>query len=99
MDERILIPFTTMEKRFIGNRNWGLEFMIKAESFEKVEQAVAEVKIALRRRHGSEKHFQFFTAKEMLKQVGNVSRILRPTHACWQTRPLNCAFLRMINSA
>ncbi|MCZ6679930.1 MAG: ABC transporter permease [Candidatus Poribacteria bacterium] len=77
MDERILIPFTTMEKRFIGNRNWGLEFMIKAESFEKVEQAVAEVKIALRRRHGSEKHFQFFTAKEMLKQVGNVSRILQ----------------------
>lgn len=52
-DERLIIPFTTMEKRFIGNSKWGFEFWIQAKSFEKVDQALAEVKIALHRQHGS----------------------------------------------
>ena len=76
-DERLIIPFTTMEKRFIGNSKWGFEFWIQAESFEKVDQALAEVKIALRRRHGSEKHFEFYTAKKVLEQVGSISRVLQ----------------------
>ncbi|MBI1928826.1 ABC transporter permease [Candidatus Poribacteria bacterium] len=76
-DERIIIPFTTMETRFIGNQKWGFELYIHAVNFEKVEQALAEVKIALRRRHGSEEHFLFFTAKEFLEQAGNVSKVLQ----------------------
>ena len=76
-DERLIIPFTTMERRFIGNRKWGFELWLQAERFEKVEQALAEVKVALRRRHGSESYFWFYTAKDVLKQVGNVSKILQ----------------------
>ena len=76
-DEQVIVPYTTMNQHFIGNRYWGLNFWIQAVSFEEVEQAVAELKIALRRRHGSEEHFQFFTAKDVLEQVGNVSRILQ----------------------
>ncbi len=76
-DERIIIPFTTMETRFIGKKTRGIELFIQAVSFEKVNQALAEVKIALRRQHGSEEFFEFFTAKEILKQVGNVGRILQ----------------------
>lgn len=76
-DERIIIPFTTMETYFLGNNKRGIELFIQAVSFNKVNQALAEVKIALRRLHGSEEFFEFFTAKEILKQVGNVSRILQ----------------------
>ena len=36
-DERLIIPFTTMEKRFIGNSKWGFEFWIQAKSFEKID--------------------------------------------------------------
>ena len=76
-DERIIIPFTTMETYFIGKKKRGIELFAQAASFEKVNQALAEIKIALRRLHGSEEFFEFFTAKEILKQVGNVSRILQ----------------------
>ena len=76
-DERVIIPFTTMETRFLGNTKRGIELFIQAVSFDKVNQALAEVAIAMRRRHGSEEFFEFFTAKEILKQVGNVSRILQ----------------------
>ena len=64
-DERIIIPFTTMETRFIGKKTRGIELFILDLSFEKVNQALAEVKIALRRLHGSEEYFEFFTAKEL----------------------------------
>lgn len=76
-DERVIIPFTTMKTRFIGNEKRGIELFIQAISFDEVNQALAEVAIAMRRLHGSEELFQFFTAKEILKQVGNVSRILQ----------------------
>ena len=76
-DRKLIVPFTTMWTRFIGNQKWGFELWMKAESFEKVDQALAEVKITLRRRHGSEEHFQFYTAKAVLEQVGNVSRVLK----------------------
>ena len=76
-DERIIIPFTTMETYFLGSKKRGTGLFIQAVSFDKVNRALAEVKIALRRLHGSEEFFEFFTAKEILKQVGNVSRILQ----------------------
>ena len=76
-DEKLIIPFTTMWTRFIGNQKWGFELWMKAESFEEVDQALAEVMITLRRRHGSEEHFQFYTAKAVLEQVGQVSQVLK----------------------
>jgi len=76
-DERLIVPFTTMQTHFVGNQKRGVTLFIQAVSFEKVEQALAEVKIALRRLHSSEEHFEFFTAKEILSQVGNVSQILQ----------------------
>ncbi|MCY4567002.1 MAG: ABC transporter permease [Candidatus Poribacteria bacterium] len=76
-DNRVIIPLTTMEIRFIGQRKGWFYLWAQAESYEKVEQAVAEIKVAMRQQHGDEKYFEFFTAKEIIKQVGNVSRIVQ----------------------
>lgn len=66
-----------MEIRYIGQMKGRLFLWAQAESYDKVEQAVAEIKIAMRQQHGDEKYFEFFTAKEIIKQVGNVSRIVQ----------------------
>ena len=77
-DNRVIIPLTAMGIRFIGRRYKGwIHLFCQAESYEKVEQAVAEIKVAMRQQHGDEKYFDFFTAKEVIKQVGNVSRIVQ----------------------
>ena len=76
-DNRVIIPLTTMEIRFIGQQKGWFYLWAQAESYEKVEQAVAEIKVAMRQQHGDEKYFEFFTAKEIIKQVGNVSRIVQ----------------------
>ncbi|MCY3549778.1 MAG: ABC transporter permease [Candidatus Poribacteria bacterium] len=76
-DNRVIIPLTTMGIRFIGQWKGWIDLWAQAESYEKVEQAVAEIKVAMRQQHGDEKYFEFFTAKEIIKQVGNVSRIVQ----------------------
>ena len=76
-DNRVIIPLTAMEIRFIGKFKGWMYLFCQAETYEKVEQAVAEIKIAMRQQHGSEKYFEFFTAKEIIKQVGTVSRIIQ----------------------
>ena len=76
-DNRVIIPLTTMGTRFIGQWKGWIYLWAQAESYEKVEQAVAEIKVAMRQQHGDEKYFDFFTAKEIIKQVGNVSRIVQ----------------------
>lgn len=76
-DNRVIIPLTTMEIRFVGQQKGWIYLWAQAESYEKVEQAVAEIKVAMRQQHGDEKYFEFFTAKEIIKQVGNVSRIVQ----------------------
>ena len=76
-DSRVVIPFSTMKIRFIGKHKAGLILWAQAESFEKVDQAVAELKVALRQQHGSEKYFRFFTAKELIKEVSKFSRIIQ----------------------
>ena len=76
-DNRVIIPLTTMGIRFIGQWKGWFYLWAQAESYEKVEQAVAEIKVAMRQQHGDEKYFDFFTAKEIIKQVGNFSRIVQ----------------------
>ena len=76
-DNRVIIPLLTLGTRFIGKQKGWMILFGQAESYEKVEQAVAEIKVAFRQLHGDEKYFDFFTAKEMIKQVGNVSRIVQ----------------------
>ena len=53
----------------------------KRSVFEEVEQAVAEIKIALRRQHESEEHFQFFTAKGC-SRTGRECQS-HPTNSAW----------------
>ncbi len=76
-DNRVITPLTTMRVRFMGQRKGWMYLFCQAESYEKVEQAVAEIKVAMRQQHGDEKYFEFFTAKQVIKQVGNVSRIVQ----------------------
>ena len=76
-DNRVIVPITTLGTRFIGKYKGWLYLFCQAVSYEKVEQAVAEIKIAMRQQHGDEKYFEFFTAKQIIKQVGNVSRIVQ----------------------
>lgn len=76
-DNRVIMPYTTMKVRFIGTRKGGTVLYAQAESYDKVEQAVAEIKVAMRQQHGDEKYFDFFSAKQVIEQVGNVSRIIQ----------------------
>ncbi len=76
-DNRVIIPITTLGIRFIGKYKDWIYLSCQAESYDKVEQAVAEIKVAMRQLHGDEKYFDFFTAKQVIKQVGNVSRIVQ----------------------
>ena len=76
-DNRVIVPLTAMQIRFMGQRKGWMYLFCQAESYEKVEQAVAEIKVAMRQQHGDEKYFEFFTAKQVIKQVGNVSRIVQ----------------------
>ena len=76
-DNRVLIPLTVMETRFTGKKNSGLNFWIQAVDIDLVDQAVAELKVALRRLHKSEEYFDFFIAQEIIKRVGSVSKILQ----------------------
>ena len=56
-DNRVIIPLTTMEIRYIGQMKGWLFLWAQAESYEKVEQAVAEIKVAMRQQHGDENIF------------------------------------------
>ncbi len=76
-DNRVIIPLLTLGTRIIGQQKGWIVLFGQAESYEKVEQAVAEIKVAFRQLHGDEKYFDFFTAKEMIQRVGNVSRIIQ----------------------
>lgn len=77
-DDRVIIPFSTMRTRFL-NPGWsGVgHIRVQAGSFEQVDQALMELKIALRQRHISEKYFRFFTLKEAIKQLGSTSRTIQ----------------------
>lgn len=76
-DNRVIIPLTTMKDRFVGDRKGWIVLFAQATSYETVEQAIAEFKVALRQQHGDEKYFDFFSAKQVIEQVGNVSRIIQ----------------------
>ena len=76
-DNRVIIPLTTMKTRFVGDRKGWLILFTQAVNFEKVEQAIAELKVAMRQQHGDEKYFDFFSAKQVIEQVVNVSRIIQ----------------------
>lgn len=76
-DNRVIIPISTMTARFIGKQKGWIFLFAQANSYDEVEQAVAEIKIAFRQQHGDEKYFDFFTAKQIIQQVGNVSRIVQ----------------------
>ncbi len=76
-DNRVIIPYTTMKIRFIGTRKGWMVLFAQADSYDKVEQAVAELKVAMRQQHGDEKYFDFFSAKQVIERVGNVSRIIQ----------------------
>lgn len=77
-DSRVVIPFSTMRTRFL-NPGWpGVSYIrVQAASYEQVDQALMELKVALRQRHVSEKYFEFFTLKEIIKQLGTTSRTIQ----------------------
>ena len=77
-DSRVVIPFSTMRTRFL-NPGWpGVSYIrVQAASYEQVDKALMELKVALRQRHVSEKYFEFFTLKEIIKQLGTTSRTIQ----------------------
>lgn len=76
-DNRVIIPISTMQSRFLGQMRGWLILFAQAKSYDLVEQAVAEIKVAFRQQHSDEKYFDFFTAKQIIDQVGNVSNIVQ----------------------
>jgi len=74
-DDTVIIPLTTMQTRFIGKKIVG-NFFIQAKSFELIDHAIAEINIVLERLH-PDGVFEIFSAKKIIEEVGNVSRILQ----------------------
>ncbi|MBC8231646.1 ABC transporter permease [bacterium] len=76
-DNSAVMPLTTMQKRFMGNDIVWVIFS-EAKSFELIDQALAEIKLVLMRRHGNvDEIFEFQTVKDILESVGRVSMILK----------------------
>ncbi|MBI1923127.1 ABC transporter permease [Candidatus Poribacteria bacterium] len=74
-DNTVIIPLTTMQTRFVGQKIIG-NFYIQAKNFERIDPAEAEIKLMLKRLH-PDGVFEVFTSKKIIEQVSNVSRILQ----------------------
>ncbi len=76
-DNTAIMPLTTMQRYFIGRDLIGVLF-VQSHSFEVIDQALAEVKLAMLRRHpDADKAFEYFSIKEALDSVERVSLILQ----------------------
>ena len=76
-DNTVIMPLTTMQRYFIGRNLIGVLF-VQAESFEVIDQALVEIKLAMLRRHpDADQAFEYFSIKEALDSVGRVSLILQ----------------------
>ena len=76
-DNTAIMPLTTMQRYFIGRDLIGVLF-VQAQSFEVIDDALAEVKLAMMRRHeDADKAFEYFSIKEALDSVQRVSLILQ----------------------
>lgn len=78
-DERVLMPITVMRGRLVSKRDRRLVMWCQAKNYDVVDQAIAEIEVALDRLHPrrDEKTFKHFAAKMVIDQVGNVSRVLQ----------------------
>ena len=75
----ILMPLTTFQERFSGHQFVGV-FFIRAKSTLHVKQAAREVKVILQRRHmipDATQAFSFFTSDEIMKDVGQISFVMK----------------------
>lgn len=75
LDNTVIIPLTTMQKRFVGREIVG-NFYIQAKSFELIDKAIAEIKLVLKRLHYNGV-FEVFSSKRIIEEVGRVSRIIQ----------------------
>jgi putative ABC transport system permease protein len=74
----LIIPLTTMQRRYIGSERVGV-FFVRAVSTYKVKDALMEVKVALGRKKAvlADDVFRFFTSDQIMEQVNRVSFILK----------------------
>lgn len=75
LDNSVIIPLTTMQTRFVGRKIVG-NFFIQAKNFDLIDQAVAEIKLVLKRLHPNGV-FEIFSSKKIIEEVGRVSRIIQ----------------------
>lgn len=76
-DDIVFIPLSTAQKRFMGNR-WIRQILVQAESSKHVDQVEDSIKRLLAQRHReSDKVFRVWTAKNEIKNVNKVTRIIQ----------------------
>lgn len=77
IDDRILIPLTTMQERFTGNDHVRT-FSIQAKSVALIDKAIEEVKRVMRKRHrNQDDFFSVSVMKQNFEQLEKVSRIIK----------------------
>lgn len=76
-DELVFIPFTTAQQRFTGTDSLR-SIIIRANSLEAVDTAIAEAKALIRKRHRNrDEFFTVFQQRAAFSSLSNVSTILK----------------------
>jgi len=74
--DQVLIPYTTAQKRLMGNRNLlGITFFV--EKMEHVNEVADAVRRVLRRRHEHAEEFRVETSEKQIEDVNKVIRVMK----------------------
>ena len=77
LDDRLFIPLTTMQERFVGNR-YVRTFSIQAKRVDLIDQAIHEVKAVMRRRHrNQDDFFKVDVPKQAFVQLEKASKLIK----------------------
>lgn len=75
-DREILMPLTTVQRRFRGNDRVDV-FWCKARDFRVADRAVLEAKTTLMRRHRDEEFFEVHSVKQFLDEINKIVLIIK----------------------
>lgn len=76
-DDQVILPLTTAQQRFRGNRFVDV-FWVKITDYERTDEAVSHAALILKRRHNNDgDFFRIFTMKQFLTEIGMISLIIK----------------------
>ena len=79
LDDRVLLPLTTVQERFTGNDRVTM-LSIQARKMDLIEKATEEVKAVLRKRHRNQDNFfRIWVIKDRMEQLNKISQVIKIT--------------------